>query len=318
MLTADKIRKIEVFNEYANSLPQLSNLYNTDFRICTYNIHYFTDTMENNSYEQIFKDIYNIRADIIILQEVIIGSKAKIRNGTVIDCTNVIEDFKKIGYSKNIFCNTVPSWYSAVYGNILLVHDSIVRGCIPKCLFLNENIHSFPLSKKAGIVSGTTMGNPETRCYIYTSIGVLKKTLHCYFTHLDVEDEGERLEQIKKIIFDASKHPPNDYVFIMGDFNTIDRDQYEGRSEILDNKYQKNNGDVISTLKKEGYNDLALSSPQNSLNKAAEMTTWSGVRVDFIFCNKIINPNNYTLEYYSTTASDHLPVVLTLKQLDNR
>jgi endonuclease/exonuclease/phosphatase family metal-dependent hydrolase len=281
-----------------------------EYRIATYNVHYFTDVHEaKETKDIIIGDIANIDANALVLQEILVGGdNIKINNMLSINLGDLYNKIStKTKYSKKIVCNSVPSWYDGIYGNMMLINDN----CDKVCTKLEENIYTFDKSNETVTVSGKNEGTKETRCYMYIhsvhSVVNRNYNIHIFGTHLDVASEAERLSQIKIIINHARKfNGPNDVVFICGDFNTFDRNDFSPDDPLLTtNQFTKNNGDVIKELKHNNYIDC------HSNDKIA-MTTWNGTRVDFIMCNK--NISGYRAEYYYTLGSDHLPVILTLQK----
>ena len=310
-------------------------------RLATYNVHYFTDVFEQiNTYKGILRDIKTIEADFIGLTEVLVGGQdVTIHPGLVLHLDNLYEDLHKCGYPKKTMCNSVPSWYNGIYGNMLLVHNT-VQCTDSLCTNLNESIFTFPKSKKTITVSGGHEGTTETRCYIKVQHTYKGKhgqiyTLFIYTTHLDVASESERVRQIKQILKDSQQHNrPNDVVFIMGDFNTVSSKEMDAKerrrvSHALDwrkNKYFgvsiektsifskiwsrffKRTYRVIQTLEQNGFYDCHS-------HCAADMTTWNLNRVDFIFCNRVARrADTMVAEYVYSANSDHIPVVLTIAQ----
>ena len=310
-------------------------------RIATYNVHYFTDVFEQiNTYKGILRDIKTIEADFIGLTEVLVGGQnVKIHPGLVLHLDHLYKDLHKCGYPKKTVCNSVPSWYDGIYGNMLLVHNT-VQCTDSLCTNLNESIFTFAKSKKTITVSGGHDGTTETRCYIkvqHTHRGARGTlyTVFIYTTHLDVASEFERVRQIKQILKDSQQHNrPNDVVFIMGDFNTVSSKEMDAKenkrvSHAQDwrkNKYYgvsiehtsflrkiwsmifKRTYRVIQTLEKNGFYDCHS-------HCAADMTTWNLNRVDFIFCNRRARrADTMVAEYAYTASSDHIPVVLTIAQ----
>jgi len=282
------------------------------FRLATYNVHYFTDVWERAAtYDQILNDIEAINADIIILEEVIIGGNVKINDTLHVDVSKIYDDLSKIGYPKTVICNSVPSWYNAMYGNLLAVNNSLIKKCGEDliCKKYDETIYTFPKSTEVTTVSGTVQGTTETRCYVYMKVPYRSSKLHIYGTHSDVASEDTRLKQIAYIVDQIKRNhtEKNDISFILGDLNTIDRNQYATNPEILNNLFLKNSGKITKFLKEQGFFDLFEPNPP-------EMSTWNNTRVDFIFCNKHLT--NYTKNVYYTKASDHLPIFITLKSDD--
>jgi hypothetical protein len=211
---------------------------------------------------------------------------------------NFHDKLKTIGYNKSVVCNSVPSWFDSIYGNMLLVKD-VCNDTI--CEQLQENIFTFDKSKTTTMVSGSHEGTKETRCYIKIKFNYNGNEMFLYVTHLDVASEKDRVKQINQIMDDIDKH--QEISFIVGDFNTFDKNDtidFDWKS----NDYTKDNGEVIQSLKDRNYFDCHES-------KTTKMTTWNNTRVDFIFCNRKIT-GNIRAEYYYTLSSDHIPVVLTL------
>jgi endonuclease/exonuclease/phosphatase family metal-dependent hydrolase len=268
-----------------------------NLRVATYNIHYWTDVWENNSLNKIMDDIKYINADIIFLQEVIFGVKYKV-NSKIINTESVIDRLDKLGYY-TIFCNTLPTWFGGIYGNMM---------CIKKIYrdYINDTNYTFSKSDKSCIVSGSIEGTKETRCYIkleflnYLIIGF----------HLDVCSEKERKKQINHIIKLTNKNKnKNKKIILLGDFNTTDIDQYEDntlKNNILkfvfnDNRYQMNNN-VIKSLYKQKFK-----SATEKLN--INLTVWSGIQSDYIFTKGI---NKIQPQILYTNNSDHLPLIIDI------
>jgi endonuclease/exonuclease/phosphatase family metal-dependent hydrolase len=282
----------------------------TEFRIATYNIHYFTDVDEKESYAGILGDIRDINAHVIGLQEFILGNRVRINDDVIVDTTHFYDDVNEQGYLKSIMCNSVPSWFQSIYGNIALIKESICDKTI--CPGLDETIHTFDKSSETSNVkvSGTHSGTAETRCFVYFSVDYNGHKLHFYVIHLDVARETARLKQVRQIVAKMRKHKgDNDVVFIMGDFNTFNADDMVSRGDKMastwtTDEYTKGNGKVVEFLLGKGFHDCHA----ENLEK---MTTWNTTRVDFIFCNRAIM-GEFRAEYFYTMHSDHIPVVLTL------
>ena len=325
---ADELKKnfIEYVDKNKEKNKDIKNVFtkeNLGVRICTYNIHYFTDLYEEkNTYFDILNDIKEIDADILILEEVIIGSIIKINKKLIIDVSTLYARLNELGYHKIIACNNVPSWFNGIYCNLILIHDRILSDCnteyvesISKCEKLNESITSFPKAKTSCTVSGCHEGTKETRCFIYINYKTSEYNFHIFGTHLDVGSEEERLNQIKNIIENSKQYnQEKDYIVILGDFNTIDKSKVypdeEKMKYIKSNLFIKDNGAVVEELKvKNSFTNLL------ERNNDIDMTTWNNTIVDFIFMkngkgNPI--PENLIPKVYFTLASDHLPVILDI------
>lgn len=308
-------------------------------RLATYNVHYFTDVFEQiNTYAGILDDIKQIQADFIGLTEVLVGGRnVRINAKVTLQLDTLYEDLSKCGYPKKTVCNSVPSWYDGIYGNMLLVHKD-VRCADSLCTNLNESIYTFPKSTSTVTVSGGHQGTTETRCYIkvrYAHTGKHGKLYHIYVytVHLDVASERERVEQIKQIIHDSRQHrQPRDVVFVMGDFNSVcardmDAKEKRGVSHAQNwraNKYLGAETPATSIFARA----LALVFRRitrvtemfhaNAFHdchaqQAATMTAWNLNRVDFIFCSRRVKQADTLIPEYAYTAnSDHIPVVLTM------
>lgn len=270
-----------------------------DFRLATFNIHYWTDVWENNSLKKILNDIKYINADILCLQEAIFGVKYNI-NGKNINTTNVIDSLDKLGYY-TIFCNTLPTWYGGIYGNMICIKKQYIKD-------ITTTNYTFGKSKQSCIVSGGIDGTKETRCYILLELK--KYVIICL--HLDVCSELERKKQIKHIIKLLDK---NEYkkkkIIILGDFNTTDINQYTEKVKkknilkyVFNDSYYNMNNNVIEELLKNNFK-----SATDYLN--INLTAWSGIQSDYIFTKNIQNINSQILY---TNASDHLPIIIDIKK----
>jgi endonuclease/exonuclease/phosphatase family metal-dependent hydrolase len=294
------------------------------FRIASFNVHYFTDIFEQHpTLASILRDIQRINADCVGLQEVLVGgSQIRINPHLTVDVSSYFSWLRKHNYTKHVFCNSVPSWFDGVYGNATLVqHQNCLQA---RCENLNEEIHTFPKSKHSTVVSGGLVGTRETRCYIRTSFKWTNSqnttyNLHVFNTHLDVATEAERLSQVRTIIRHSKAfNRPTDVVFVMGDFNTfrsIDKCMQAGRLRAIlgqptlrQHSFFKERRRVVQTFTKSGFIDCHAHLPCTQ----REMTTWNNTRVDFIMCNRHVNPDGFRAEYLYSLNSDHIPVVLTL------
>lgn len=285
----------------------------------TYNVHYFTDVYEaTETYQGIINDIRVINADIMMLQEVLIGKDIKIKEGVIVNSENFYNDLAKFGYNKIIICNNVPSWFKGIYCNAFLIHDRITSKCKDRnvCSIFKEFIHTFDKSKTTVMVSGAHQGTQETRCYLYVVINHFGNNYHIYGTHLDVASEEERLNQIKQIIEDAKKHNAStDYIIIMGDFNTLDLNKTYDEPYKADyfrtNKFTKDNKLVTAQLKSNGYIDIF-----QHYSSHISMSAWNTTLTDFIFIkngnNDKLDMKKYSTNIFFTKNSDHLPILLHL------
>lgn len=272
-----------------------------NYKILTFNVRYWTDRYNNNKLKESLNNILKQNADIIFLQEVMIGGVYTIKNNKgnkqTIDSRSIINTFDKNGYFC-IFCNVLPTWFNGIYGNMF---------CIRKEIYNNFEYENFVLPKTTSscIVSGQTLGTKETRCFI-----VMKSTdlLICGI-HLDSCSEKERLIQIKKVmkVIESPKNI-NKNKILLGDFNTTDIFNYSSKQKQKDifekvyngkREFIKNN--VISYILKNGYS-------YNKIKNA--ITTWSGIQSDYIFvknCNKLYS--SLKSKILENNTSDHKPLI---------
>lgn len=289
--------------EYIKTKKYFLKVKNKDeLRFCTYNIHYWTDVWENNSLKKILDDIKYINADIICLQEVIFGIKYKSSN-KIINTENVISSLNNIGYY-TIFCNTLPTWYGGIYGNMICIKKKYTKYIIPTNF-------TFDKSKQSCVVSGRIDGTKETRCYILLEF----KNYLIICCHLDVCSELERKNQIKYIINLLNKKEyKNKKIILLGDLNTTDINQYTEKNKkknilkyVFNDNYYFMNNNVIHELFKNNFK-----SATDYLN--INITAWSGIQSDYIFTKNIQNISSQILY---TNASDHLPIIMDITHNEN-
>lgn len=302
------------FSEYIATHKELNKLIplkSDKIRIASFNVHYFTDMYEKtNTYKKVIEDVKNINADVIILQEIIIGGNVHIKHDDSlnVDVSKLYDEFKEIGYSKIIICNSVPSWFNSLYGNAMLIKNTM-KCKNPICPELNETIHTFEKTVKTVTVSGTHEGTPETRCYIYITIPIKDRHIHIYGVHLDVADEDERIRQVQYMINNINhlkEKKPRDLYLILGDFNTLSLTEYpEAKSDV----FLQHMGKVYNLLITNKFVDLSQNNAVHKNVSNRVQTTWNNTRVDFIFSDKVI-PYDYYI--YFTDSSDHLPVILDI------
>lgn len=280
---------------------------NKSIKIATYNVRYWTDVNNKNRLNDTLSNILNINADIIFLQEVMVGSEYTLINGETINSKNIIETLNIKGY-QIAFCNVLPTWFNGIYGNMM---------CIKKEIYNNfdvENI-TFEKSHKKCIVSGNINGTKETRCSIIANSDNL---LICGI-HLDICSELERIKQITQILNKLNiKKYKNKIQILLGDFNSTDINNYTDES-IKNNiehyvyndvkKYKKHN--IIKVLINNGFSYLKI--PNN-------VTTWSFIQTDYIFVKipyklkKQFNLKNIlqSTQLYYSDSSDHIPVFINI------
>lgn len=286
----------------------------TMFRVCCFNVHFWTDAYEKPNYQKIIQDILAIDADILLLNEVVFGAFQ--HEGQHINA-NFAEDLQSV-YPKVVFCNVVPSWFSAPYGNAMLIHQRVAHLCASDlCAEMDEEIFTIP---KPRLATNMYKGVVETRCFI--RLKILDQLL-IYGVHLDVYDKDDsiRTENIRAVMNDASQHDCK-HVLILGDFNTLREDDYEAQPDRLSRikKNYTNAGqtwkfNVVNVLRKHGYHDVFQLCPSKQI---PPFTAWNMTRVDFIFANEALmekwqGQSTTTPFVYVTQSSDHLPVVLDFR-----
>lgn len=273
-----------------------------NYKILTFNVRYWSDKNNNNTLKKSLSFIFKQNADIIFLQEVMIGGTYTVENNKGkkqrIDSRNIINTFDKNGYYC-IFCNVLPTWFNGIYGNMF---------CIRKEIYNNFEYENFvlPKAKSTCIVSGQTIGTKETRCFIVMNSDNL---LICG-VHLDSCSEKERLIQIKKVIkvLESPKNI-NKNKILLGDFNSTDIFNYSSKNKQKDifekvyngkREYIKNN--VISYILENGF----------YYNKIKDtVTTWSGIQSDYIFVKNLLD----NCKVINTNTSDHKPISLVFNYM---
>ena len=261
------------------------------FRIATYNVHYWCDVFEKNTMNNILDDIKYINADIICLQEAIIGSIYKVNNKTI-NTEHIIHLLEQLGYYI-IFCNNVPTWFNSIYGNMMCVKKKFMN------ILKNKNVSIHGLKKlNTSCVSGGVEQISETRCFIQLILP--KYIIIC--THLDICDEQTRTTQIKVIlnIIKESKKK----IILLGDFNSTDINDSLQKENIMKYVYNNQskwiNNNIIKKIKSSGFKSV-INTP----------TTWSNIQTDYIFTKGI--PRVSTQVLY-TPHSDHLPLIIDIPQ----
>lgn len=267
-------------------------------RFATYNIHCWTDTWEKNTMKNIIQDIKYIDADLIFLQEVIFGSIYKVK-GKKINTEKIIGIMEKMGYFV-FFCNTLPNWYSGIYGNMLCVKNKYVK---------KLNITSFTFEKPTEkcMVRENLKGGDESRCFIQVELG----NYIIIGTHLDVCSEIIRKKQIKKIlsVVNNTKNRKKKAI-ILGDFNTTNLNQYDSvkskkniMKHVFKNSRYLSKNNVFNTMIN---NNFISATEKLNIN----LTVWSNIQCDYIFTRGI---NNFKPQILYTPNSDHLPLIIDIK-----
>jgi endonuclease/exonuclease/phosphatase family metal-dependent hydrolase len=273
-------------------------------RIATYNVHYWTNAWTGfnqcGNFDVILATIENVKADILILQEVN-WDKSQWND---LSNSEIIQKFEALGYKYNIF-GEAAKIYGAPFGNVIF--------------------SKYPFEKSVS-AKYNVIKNGEDRSYVHVSIELSPgHKISIFGTHLDVFDESGaiRKQQIEILTKKIDELKIDKNILVAADFNEVRECDYqynvEGKSvwEMLktdnktrDNKTRDNQTPVTVAehLTKSGYIDCF----SKSNFPAPKFTVWSGTMVDFIYLK------NWDLDivgcyvYYSA-ASDHIPVIMDVK-----
>lgn len=244
---------------------------NNCFRVSSYNVHGWRDPMENWNQDNILKNIILTNSDIVCMQEFIYSNE-------------VINKLKKY----------YP--YYCYYGDLSI---------FSKYKIMNKN--------------HITLGRDNfyfiQRYLLCIEVKINNRNIHILNTHLDVFDltEDMRFKQINLIltqIKNIESNNPKDLILLMGDFNSINKDDYtkDYFNKIL-MKHPKHipsdkNMRVIKEIEKYMYDTKKIDANSIMRNVKNQITVWSMRRVDYIFINK----NTIKLNHYinvSDNSSDH-------------
>lgn len=315
-----------------------------NFRIMCWNVRYFTNVNDQQTIDKIASVISEHNPDIICLQEATTGY-----NDYYKPDTSYFVDIRKYlpEYALLSSCLVVPSWYEAMYGNMILVKNEFVNFvkrnasdtyfnnlCTQgraqgKCLF-NQYASTYMVPKpvnyrEAGNVSSVFSG--ETRCYIRISLS--EYDLIC--THLEAYNKTIRRKQLDEL---------NNLIIrptiICGDFNVIDVNIY--RELFSDPNISKSQKEKINKEWKyvASYNGLTLehNTDLNDIDyintvlkwrngydilqkKRYPISNWSGTVVDYFFFSEhwdeLLRGTSPTkiIDIYDhiTEYSDHFPII---------
>ena len=83
----------------------------------------------------------------------IFGVKYKVNNKTI-NTESVIDKLDNLGYY-TIFCNTLPTWFGGIYGNMMCIKKKYRN-------HIDDTNYTFSKSEKSCIVSGNIEGTKET------------------------------------------------------------------------------------------------------------------------------------------------------------
>lgn len=261
-----------------------------NLRVCTFNVHFWSDVDEQFNFDRILSVIKNTQADVVCLQEAVLPTTMDANIPTRSDSggwmiQNIIGQFEKAGYMYNTSCATDHTGRSS-------------RGSF----FGNVIFSKFPIeSAKAGILDS----DEQNRCFV--SVTISNVTIAC--VHLDVfDDSGKtRVRQIKGML---SKLEGVDNLIVCGDFNALYSSDYTSEEqEWLERNNQGNSVvyDECNLMAESGFVDAFA-------GQEMKYSVWSARRVDYQWIRgSHLNP--VSSHVYYTTASDHLPLVVDYRVL---
>lgn len=283
----------------------------SSLRLVTYNVHYFVDEYDaaDNS-SRIARELLSLDADYILLHEVIMDVST-INDKVRIDGSHFFSLMQLKHYTMSCFIPITPSVDNGRYGTCLLTHERHlhqkkgVEGSTPLPFFCEPVF--FPASTDNMQIAGLYKGHVDRRGYLYYRFQPGGTRYHMFGTHLQPVRVVDRLTQTQAML-DHWKSLPDEYrddvAIILGDFNSISRQQYRYQPIVLNNAHLPDDGAVVHLLQQNGFHDLFEDDPPR-------MTVWYNLRVDFIFANRYLYDLGHIFAYYSD-ASDHLPLVLTI------
>lgn len=271
---------VKPINEFINGKTDIMGNIGVNVRISTFNIHLWCDANNHLNITNILNTIEKIDADIMVLEEILF-------NINTIKYDKFVDRINGMGYKYHAICHKYGS-------NVIISKYPFTH----KILFLQKD----PIKH-------------QNRYAIFADVTLLNNVkLHIIGTHLDVFDETEttRLTQIQQIlqnITDKSKLPNT---IILGDLNTVSRDDYtEGvwNDIVLGdlNRGVQTVSRVIPYLYDNDFVDVF-----KLLKKVVPITVWSLRRVDYILLHKQFKYTVKDAYDYPTHDSDHTPLILIL------
>ena len=201
------------------------------------------------------------------------------------------------------------------------------------CINLNDD----RLRKKGhnnGITVMSNLGGTQfetislgSRDAVRTSINIEGKHLDIYSIYLDDLSEDSRLLQLSQLL--GQIRPGNTSV-LMGDFNTLSKNDLPQTDPQINNFYAKNpsllqsyehiladmkRGEVISTLEINGFVDASKSPTPTAPTKLfPAVVTEPFLRLDYAFIKGEMRAKNFRVmsDAIFAESSDHYPIVLEL------
>lgn len=314
-----------------DKIPRFKNMDDDDkckyLRVMTWNIRYFTNAKNKPTINNILQAVIDIEPDILCLNEVSLGENIFYDNENINH--DPIKTFKENGYRVLSMCNVVPAWYSSFYGNMILIKNDFYEMMCSSSLvskfdiinlnnkcFFNQRIGVYQYPKSGQKIIDNTnierIDNNETRCYIKISLG----NFDLIATHLEAYNKEVREKQFDELMKQCTRK-----TIILGDFNIINtksypreyKNEYEWKTIRDKNIIYDNENDEIVKFKNKY---KLMDSFEITNNKYCGFTTWINTIVDYIFFknwDNLINDEDIKSYVYFTDASDHLPIIVDIK-----
>lgn len=268
----------ELFAEECQRLAPTNNIIpvhrqnNHTVRVATYNVHFWVDVFDRNSFGRILGILQNINADILILQEVAWGPS--MYNNLTVD--EILDGFGNLGYSFSHFYQACQNIRGARFGNAIFSKYEFTE--LPGG-GLYQVQHQPAIDRQQ-----------ERRCYTHTIYRLPNnRSISIYGTHLDVYDNAGRIRaaQMQELTALAA-HDQNNNVLIAGDFN---------EPQVA--------GGVVGHLHRANY----VNCFERLRHPGPPFTVWVGDIIDFIFLSNRWQLPLQGAYVYFDSASDHIPVI---------
>lgn len=267
------VRDSKKYGNKKNSIIPLKT--NNFIRIFSYNVHYWTDITSNNiTHKYILEKIKFLNPNILGLQEVLIpqdGNKdvSSSLGWTIKDVFKELLDEYKI---ETIGVSDTSCSKGTRFGNLLASKNNV--STVERIIF-----------NTVGEKRGAIMGIVEGILFIVV--------------HLDVWDNSgktRRKQLVELFNFIDKRYDKNMEMIMVGDFNCLQRKDYEDNSNI------SGDFETIRVINEYGFEDIF-----NELN----YTVWSGRRVDYIFVKNFYREIIGKYVYYDD-LSDHFSLILDI------
>jgi endonuclease/exonuclease/phosphatase family metal-dependent hydrolase len=298
-----------------NSLNNIIEKSENTFRICTYNVHYFSKNIldtneiknnlptitEVNSIEMVTDAIININPDILCTQEITFGiTKDQSNDAVQTDdkCINVNYDTNKIFNDINLslvsFCSIIPSWFKVPYGNAIWINNIFKeKNGICKDLSCSDVEQDYDiLPRNKNYVTDKKL--IETKCFIKIT---LFNKIDIICLHLDAVSKNIKLNMLQLDKINSILDKPT---IITGDFNLVRRIDNLKSNEYIEMIYQR-----YKWI--EAFDAIEVSHTMTS-SDLSEKDYFFFAKFDNYDLKKLIK----NVSVYFTDASDHLPLILDL------